>query len=1590
MLRIKTLSLKPAAANIALKMGLALILVSIVGCPNGLPSLSVTPNVFSFSVTSTQATMSIGNTGGGTLNWEIQNLPAWLSASPMSGSVTNESQGSVLSADFSSLTAGSHSSVITVTSNGGDREVMVTATVVAPPILDVSPLSVDFGSASIEETFSINNPGSSPLTWTIAESLPEFFSVDVSEGTINAGGIRLVLVTFDRDNATLGSHSGTISITSSGGSASIALSASVQALSVSPPFLNFGTELNQLPFSLENLGTDPIDWTVNVGSLPSWATLVAEQASGTLAIGEEQTFGIAIDRSGFSPGEIQDSFTISSNSGNAEIALRVEELPPLLTVSPTSLDFGSSTTTDTLSILNDGSGILSWAIEEGQVLGGVWTAGDLPWLAIQGLTSGTLMGNETTPLTLVVDRSQVTPDADTPFQGVLRVSSLDGQEQFVSVLQMTIPPTLRVLPQNLDFGTSYASKQLAIWNAGLGTVNWQIDTSGMPAWLTLPDADANGIVSGTVTGDQTNAVEVLVDRAGLEAQEDLYRWTFPVTAVDETNFPLEPVTISVTISVPKFPVIVLDTDAVDEDGIAFVAFGAIMDEVTFSIENLGTVPLSWTIDMTTLPAWVVSIEPSQYVLPAGESIIVTANIDREGFPSGDYIETFTIISNDPDNGTLPVRFEMLVPKKLSIGIHRAKLALGLDSITDFFEVANMGDPGTILNFQVESNKNWLFFYPETGQSTGTANILKDWRMVNISIDRSRLDEPTGGVGELKIWAFEIDEFGERVPIPTIEPKYVTVSVEASPLTFEGARGRLRVPSLVRFVSMMRDLAYRIIPLSHDLYDLFTNSFGIFEQEIQLDPDETNQFLTSGEHLRTNVAILLDYSNSMYLAAQLVSDPAIANDPDPLQALYNQCVGSIIDELPASYSVGLFEFHERNQPTHAAPRDDGGPLFISDKAILHSRLESISITDHGASDLLMATTLTGLALYNEDAQDLATPFDDADVQALICITDGRYTTAPAQAVNETRDFLNDLGIRFFPIGWGSSVLSEPLARISAGTGGHYYSIAFDPDGLPSVSNLWQWCYTSDPAVDPCDQSIAKDLRSQVVLSYVTLAEFSPVTVRVDATLGNPNDGVCLPQLGTITGGFEQKNFNMVSVVGDVRLGQISLRTDGILSGQARVVIRADYIPRNNELFSGSGTYPFDTLEFQITTPEAFTVSAVPDADGGIVEGWTITDLGGGLISITRPAPLAPFRYGEFGDMLYLDFATPSSDPFFIDFGVADPIIDFSDPNSKYFCHPNRITVGTADDYFASALPHPSLQVTWPPTGDPNWMHLTPENPVGQIEVRNTGGNHTPTGVWLEWECLEAPDYISSITPQEGIIDNNQDVDVVTVSLNMFAPAGDYDNDLWFLINSGSLYYSPREIFTTIHVTAWIPDLEILQQPLGDTRLIGERYTFSVVASGESGPLSYQWCKDGIGPVSYLPGQNSSTLTLTNLDLNDTGYYYVWIGDQYHPPVEMVLSDAALLVVMLIPIDFTLQPVGATKVVGENHTFSATATGGTGTLTYQWQKDGKDLAGETGTTLTLTNLQITDSGDYQMMVGDDNRPSQGALVPSAIATLTVTSP
>ncbi len=167
-----------------------------------------------------------------------------------------------------------------------------------------------------------------------------------------------------------------------------------------------------------------------------------------------------------------------------------------------------------------------------------------------------------------------------------------------------------------------------------------------------------------------------------------------------------------------------------------------------------------------------------------------------------------------------------------------------------------------------------------------------------------------------------------------------------------------------------------------------------------------------------------------------------------------------------------------------------------------------------------------------------------------------------------------------------------------------------------------------------------------------------------------------------------------------------------------------------------------------------------------------------------------------------------------------------------------------------------------------------------------------------------------------------------------------------------------------------------QPGSRTNDAGTTATFRVLAAGPP-PLSYQWRKDGAPLVDggNVAGSGMAVLTLANVLGADAGGYSVVVSNG--------LGSATSAVATLTVIDpaIAVQPVSQLAQPGQTATLSVTAAG-TAPFAFQWWKEGVALAWGTGASLTLTNLQAPDAGDYSVVVSN-----QYGSVASAVALLAV---
>jgi hypothetical protein len=170
--------------------------------------------------------------------------------------------------------------------------------------------------------------------------------------------------------------------------------------------------------------------------------------------------------------------------------------------------------------------------------------------------------------------------------------------------------------------------------------------------------------------------------------------------------------------------------------------------------------------------------------------------------------------------------------------------------------------------------------------------------------------------------------------------------------------------------------------------------------------------------------------------------------------------------------------------------------------------------------------------------------------------------------------------------------------------------------------------------------------------------------------------------------------------------------------------------------------------------------------------------------------------------------------------------------------------------------------------------------------------------------------------------------------------------------------------------------ITTQPVSQTVVAGQTASFSVIATGTA-PMRYQWNRNG----TAISGATSSVYTTPSTTSSDNGAQFAVVVSN---TVGSASSIAATLTVNVAPVapSITAQPTSQTVTAGQAASFSVAATG-TAPLSYQWQKNGANIAGATTANYSTPATTTSDSGSaFRVLVSNT-----AGTVTSSAATLTV---
>ena len=300
-----------------------------------------------------------------------------------------------------------------------------------------------------------------------------------------------------------GFESNTKSITITAGNVSsgdMQLRPSASGFRLNVDYLDFGTNFTQMQFKIINTNASTaMNWEI-VENL-NW--LETSPSTGTIQGGQDATVNVGIDRSLLSQ---TTTANITVRSGDQSILLPISvtvsgDNAPQLQLSETSLDFGTTASNLSFSVMNGGpiGTTLNWTCSNVTV----------DWLVLNP-TSGNTAGGSYTQVMATIDR--------TKFDGIVSTSVTVSGAGMSSTIVFNAASSgsgvaiLQLSETSLDFGDQETAMTFQVRNVGTNSsvLDWTISTPSVD-WLTLSPMSGN-----TVAGN-ASLVTALIDRSKINS-----------------------------------------------------------------------------------------------------------------------------------------------------------------------------------------------------------------------------------------------------------------------------------------------------------------------------------------------------------------------------------------------------------------------------------------------------------------------------------------------------------------------------------------------------------------------------------------------------------------------------------------------------------------------------------------------------------------------------------------------------------------------------------------------------------------------------------------------------------------------------------------------------------------------------------------------------------------------------------------------------------------------------------------------------------------------------------------------------------------
>ena len=190
--------------------------------------------------------------------------------------------------------------------------------------VEIAPQMLSFGPSTNKLTFSIKNKENSSLQYSIT-NYPSYISVSPAAGSVSAKGVQTISVEVNRDAITsdqtcqllinIGNDSHPVNI-------SINSQEVAQKVVVSPAVLDFGSNYNELQFTIKNIGTaGDLTWNISDPMEPS---IKVSPSGGTTAMGNSTQVSVKLDRSQLAT-NLQTFLNVNVPGGSVSVQIAAQK-----------------------------------------------------------------------------------------------------------------------------------------------------------------------------------------------------------------------------------------------------------------------------------------------------------------------------------------------------------------------------------------------------------------------------------------------------------------------------------------------------------------------------------------------------------------------------------------------------------------------------------------------------------------------------------------------------------------------------------------------------------------------------------------------------------------------------------------------------------------------------------------------------------------------------------------------------------------------------------------------------------------------------------------------------------------------------------------------------------------------------------------------------------------------------------------------------------------------------------------------------------------------------------------------------------------